>query len=253
MRITTGLLLGLGSWWPSAADASAVLDQSYAPASFPDGYSFLSREGSVPDWEIQTFTAGLTGQLAELDLPIWQDPAYDTGLTVDIFTFNGTQLGSLLGTLAIPSSSVPDGQGGGVAFPPSGTNPFAMILNTSSLGMNVTSGQSYAIAASATVLYPAGSAGNGIVWLGSAPTGTDNYPGGGEFFTFTNSIGSGSTLSGFGPDADLGFRTFVSPVAEPASVTVLAIGVLGLRLAHRRKAWIVRESSPIDPASRCSK
>jgi hypothetical protein len=179
MNLAKQLAFGLTLLLPGIASA-AVLDQSYAPPSFADGYSFLNRQGSIPDWEIQTFTAGLTGRLTEVDLPIWQDPAYNTGLTVDVFTFNGSQLGGLLGTLTLPS--VPDGQGGGVAFPTPGADPFAINLDIASLGINVVAGQGYAIAASATALYPAGVGGNGILWLGSDPNGgVDNYPGGGEF------------------------------------------------------------------------
>jgi hypothetical protein len=226
------IALGLMLLLPSMASA-AVLDQSFAPPSFPDGYSFLTRQVAFTSWELQTFTAGLTGQLVEVDLPIWQEPVYNTGLTVDIFTFNGTQLGSLLGTLTLPNTSVPIGAD---AFPPPGANPFAINLDTTSLDINVTAGQSYAIAASATALFPAGLGGNGINWLGSDPNGgVDNYPGGREFFTFTdgNSIGSGSMLSSFGPDADLGFRTFVAAVPEPASLTILIGTLLGLSLAYR--------------------
>jgi hypothetical protein len=187
---------------------------------------------SIPDWEIQTFTAGRTGRLTEVHLPIWQDPAYNTGLTVDVFTFNGSQLGGLLGTLTL--LSVPNGQGGGIADPPPGTNPFGINLDIASLGINVVVGQRYAIAASATALYPAGVGGNGIVWLGSDPNGAvDNYPGGGEFFTFTDAIGPSAVLSSFGADADLGFRTFVG-VPKPTNLTILLVSMLGVRLVRRR-------------------
>src|SRR5262249_23956299 len=95
----------------------------------------------------------------------------------------------------------------------------------------------YAIAASATALFPEGLGENGIDWLGSDPNGgVDNYPGGAEVFTFTNgnSIGSKSALFSFGPDADLGFRTFVAAaVPEPTSLTLLMAGLLGFG-AYRR-------------------
>ena len=227
------IILVLALLFPSGANA-AELDQSYAPPSFPDAYSFLTRQVSSTSWELQTFTAGLSGQLVEVDLPIWQEPIYDTGLTIDFFTFNGSRLVSLLGTLTLPNTSVPIGED---AFPPPGTNPFSINLSTASLDINVAAGQRYAVAASATALFPEGLGGNGINWLGSDPNGgVDNYPGGSEFFTFTNgnSIGPGSTLSSFGPDADLGFRTFVAAaIPEPTSLTLLIAALLGFG-AYRR-------------------
>jgi hypothetical protein len=211
------------------------IDQFYAPSSFYCGYSFLSRQGSIRDWSGQTFTAGLTGQLTQIDLPIWQDPAYNTGLTLDIFSFNGTSLGTLLGSVTIPSTSVPDGQPNGDAFPPQGSNPFALSVALSGLGINVTSGNMYAIAASATALYPAGEGGNGILWLGSDVQGPDNYTSGNEFFTYSDSIDSTSDLAHFSATADLGFKTYVAPVPEPSSLTLLALGgAVVLRILRKR-------------------
>jgi hypothetical protein len=231
---------------PVAAGA-ATLDQSYAPASFPSGYSFLTAQGSTTNWQGETFTAGLSGLLSQLVLPVWQDPAYATGVKLDVFSYSGTSLGTLLGTITVPSSAVPDGQGGGAAWPPPSTPPFAFSVNLASLGIDLAAGSQYAIAASATVPYPAGKGGNGIVWLGSNPAGPDNYTGGHEFFAAANTLSSSTHLATVGPTVDLGFQEFVIPTAVPEpSVAWMLVGGLAVigAVAGRRRITPVGDSSP---------
>lgn len=188
-----------------------MLDQSYATTSFSTGYSFLSRQGSPTSWAGETFTAGITGVLGSIDLPIWRDPGYATGLTLQVFAFNGNNLGALLGSVTLASSLVPTGEGNGSAFPPHGADPFALHVDLSLLGISLVAGQTYALAASATALYPSDLDGNGIIWYGSPGVGVDHYAGGHEFFAYSASLGAGTVLSDFGAAADLGFRTYVTP------------------------------------------
>ncbi|MBC7883348.1 MAG: hypothetical protein H7Y37_18815 [Anaerolineae bacterium] len=230
------------------AKAAGVVDQSFIPPSPYTSYVFATSTNSAGvNWIGQTFTTGLTGQLNQLDLAIWKDPAYDTGLVLDIFILNGTSLGSLLGTLTLPSSAVPNGIGS-FAIPPTG-NVLALSVDLTSLGINVVAGQGYAIATAATTIYQIPFtiplSGAGLIWLGSSPTSIDNYTGGQQF----SSVNTPSTGFTFGPGVDLGFRTYVIPeaVPEPSQICgLIGFGLMGgtaLIVRRRRKTALSNSKS----------
>ena len=179
----------------SNSNAAGVLDQANQASSFNFGFTFFTREGDPIHWEGQTITAGITGQLTRVDLPIWRQPDFDSGIHVEVLDSSLTVLGSV----TVASSLIP--MGNSAAFPPSGADPFSVSIDLSGLGINVAAGQSFVIAARSTALFPAGVGGNGIIWLG---LGGNPYGGGQEFLQFGTAVTD--TSLGF-EGADLGFRT----------------------------------------------
>lgn len=202
-NITLAMLL---AFCVSTSNAAGVLDQANQ-SSFNFGFSFLTREGQPIIWMGQTITAGITGQLTQVDLPIWRAPDYDSGIYLEVLNSSL----SVLGSVTVASSLIPTG-GPLHAFPPPGTEQFSVSIDLSGLGINVVAGQSFAIAARSTALFPAGIGGNGILWLGSDG---NPYSGGHQFGTSGTAVTdtSQSAFSG----ADLVFRTYV--LATPTDTT----------------------------------
>ena len=195
----------------STSNAAGVLDQANQASSFNFGFTFFTREGDPIHWEGQTITAGITGQLTQVDLPIWRQPDFDSGIHVEVLDSSLTVLGSV----TVASSLIP--MGNSAAFPPSGADPFSVSIDLSGLGINVAAGQSFVIAARSTALFPAGVGGNGIIWLGLEG---NPYGGGQEFLQFGTAVTD--TSLGFG-GADLGFRTYV--LANPVDTTPPALNL----------------------------
>jgi hypothetical protein len=229
------MALGVIAALASVGAHPATLDQGFVPSTTTtiNGYVCPSRVNAVPCWLAQSFTAGVTGELSSLDLAIWKEPTFITGVTVMVFTLNGNALGQALGGTNIPSSSVPNGNG--QAFPPIGANPFALSVNLAGLGINVSAGATYVVATTNDVPYPS-SAGNGILWLGSDPfSSVDIYTRGSGFVAFTGSLIPGTPLFNINTmPTDLGFRTYVTPIPEPASAFLLSLGLTLLALRARR-------------------
>jgi hypothetical protein len=199
-----GVVAGIAVNSAIAQVTTKVLDQANQASFFNNGFSFFTREGNSIRWAGQTITAGITGQLTQVDLPIWRQPDFDSGIHLQILNSSL----SVLGSVTVPSSSIRTGDG---AFPPPGADPFSVSIDLSGLGINVVAGQSFVIAARSTALFPAGIGGNGMNWLG---LGGDPYGGGHQFVQFATTI----TDTSFGSaGADLGFRTYV--LANPIDTT----------------------------------
>jgi hypothetical protein len=188
-----------------SANASAAVDQSLLSSNFT-----VQLQGGPNGPTGQSFTAGLTGRLSEVDL-------YTSGLIAngsntvnwEVRAGNGTG-GSVLG-------------GSSSTFPPVtfdfGNDVATLAFNTTSQNINVSAGSSY------TFLITSVTGSGDLATRGLlAQAGTNSYAGGRAY------VGSSVTDT---PNHDLGFQTHVIP--EPASATLLCAGVFGL-LGLRRRA-----------------
>jgi len=209
--LATCLATGLAR--PSAA--GPVLDQSHfvpAPASL---YAIVSTQSLA-----QTFTAGLAGQLAEVDMQLAKSAGATGDLTFTIrTTTNGLPNpddGQSLYTQTIALSSLPTND-----------DPFTQVpltaFDVSSAHINVTPGEVLALALSRT--------GPGTppwaTWQSSSDLGSNAYSRGAQYQRSSSS--SDWTLLTVGTvGQDAGFQTFVSSVPEPSTFALGSIGAAGL-------------------------
>jgi len=229
------LALGVSLLGSIPATAATVLDQSFAPSPCCAYYNFGESQ-SNQFWVGQTFTAGVTGQLSQVNLAIYKTPAFDTGLNVDIFAYSAgdSTLGALLGSVSLSNSQVPSFGG-----PGNPTNIYGLSLDLSGLDIGVSSGGTYAILAAVNGPTNYGTGPNiDVAWIGSDFEGlTDEYTGG-HYTQATGSLGAGSSVAGGFGNADLAFQTYVTPVPEPSTSWLMlsAIAALGTMLHKRRTA-----------------
>jgi hypothetical protein len=207
---------------------ASVLDQAYAPSSCCTYYEFGTSQSEYY-WEGQTFTAGLTGQLSQIDLAIYKNPSFDTGLSVDIFAYNPgvSTLGPLLGSISLGNSQIAN-----FAGPGNPSNIYGLSLDVSGLNIGVDSGSSYAILAAVNnpINYQPGS--DAISWIGSSFMGSDEYAAG-HFTQAFGALADGTSISGGFGGADLGFKTYVTAVPAPPTSWLFLSGWL-LLMACRR-------------------
>ena len=188
--------------------AVTIVDQS----NLTDEY----RGGSAVGFPTaQTFTVGVDGILASIDLQLVNSTGTDETLRFDLMsTIDGAPGASLFST-SIPSSSIPI-----VDFLE--PIPFTSV-DVSSLGLQVDSGDVLAFGVSGGALSPPWS-----IWA-TAPNSTPNYTDGKPFqFRF------GWQESAFN---DLTFRTFVEtePVPEPLPLaSLVSLVIVGSSLFVRR-------------------
>jgi hypothetical protein len=154
----------------------------------------------------QTFTAGISGALDQVDLYLDREASTEEPLTVeirDVVGATGAPGTSVLASASVPAASVPTVATGffavGFASPPS-----------------VTAGTKYAI-----VAYVGGD-GRYFWWRGTCCASGDLYPGGGAFDAFES-----PPSSWFSAAFDLAFQTYVIPAATIADL-IAAVEALDL-------------------------
>jgi hypothetical protein len=174
---------------PAPAGAQ-TLDQSQTNGDGGSFFIFGDQAGA------QTFTAGVTDTLDQVDLLVFRDASTTGALQVEIWaTSGGLPTGPPLSSASVPAASVPVSPPGWVSVPLSGPPLLA--------------GTQYAI-----VVYAPTSANGSFYWTNSSgnvvpPGPIDLYPAGELFF---RPFGTG-TFGGPFPPADFAFRTFVGPPA----------------------------------------
>jgi hypothetical protein len=169
-------VIGLAMIAPGPALAG-VLDQQQT--STGGGGPQISSSSSAS----QTFTAGVSGELDQVDLSLGSNGPI-APLTIEIRNVSGGAPGStILASHSVPISSVPV------------THAFVPVSFIAPVP--VVAGTQYAI-----VAYSFTGSGQYYVWTGS---GSDSYAGGGTFFASPPS-GAWTTLVN-----DLGFKTYVVP------------------------------------------
>ncbi len=193
------------------ASAQIVVDQ-VADALAPFNPSGELGGPIIADFQsaLQTFTVGVGGTLAGVELQVQQGggPPVPTGdLIVSILGTTGgaPNFNQNFGSVSLPASSMPP-------FDNFATAPFT-LFDVSGLGIAVTPGDVLAI----EVSYPT-DVGSYFVWDAEV----DAYPGGTSYIY--------EPLGGFifATSRDLGFRTTVL-IPEPASAALLMLGGMALR------------------------
>jgi Bacterial Ig-like domain (group 1) len=184
---------------PAAANATGTLDQQQTDTS--GGAELIGDLGHIS--AAQTFTAGLSGALDQVDLFLLKSgggsPSPTLPLTVEIRTVDGggAPSATVLASALVPASSVP-ACCSGAFVPVAFTLPAAVVAGTQ-----------YAI-----VAYTADSVG-GYFWPFSSG---DVYTGGAHWFSLRSPPTTWTTLGG----SDLAFKTYVT-VAGPGPPATLTL------------------------------
>ncbi len=177
---------------PASTFAAGTLDQEYDPSPWGgDWHSF------GPTYPLaQTFTAGVTGSLAQVDLYIAifeQDHPGTLTVQIQSLDSNGLPSGTVLGSGTVPESSV-GAAWGWVSIPLSAPAP-------------VTAGTRYALVVFSEFLglYKIGSACHNPDWCSSSVS--PDYAGG-------EVLGKGGGWYSLTKNYDLLFRTYVMPASD---------------------------------------
>jgi hypothetical protein len=197
--IFVGAALSLGGN-AGRASAGLMLDQVNDPGDQAGAFLFYTGNSLV-----QTFTAGLSGKLDEIDVRIANHAGATDPVILELWTLSGTTLGSQIGSdHSLPASSVPSTQGF-VSFDLSANAPSIAAGDHLAILLKTDSTSEFA--------------------FGWQVTQTPSYAGGEGFFT-----ADGSKLVSFFSDptlVDFGFKTFVDPssdpIPEPSSLVLASI------------------------------
>jgi hypothetical protein len=181
MGIAAVLVLLVAGVAATPASATGTLDQQFAPAS-------LNLDGAFGSelLRAQTFTAGITGTLDQVDVALSKvgTPAGPLKVQIRTLALGGQPSATVLAEEDVPEASVPFDDWVAVPLSP----PAPSVLGTR-----------YAIVLSG----PMGA--SFYSWSGANPGG---YADGQPFFSLDN--GSSWSLGG---SADFGFKTYVTPTA----------------------------------------
>ncbi len=223
MRVGVTLALLILFATPATAGAAGTLDQSNTAPLLSAAFGMGTANGSESR-TAQTFTAGLSGGLDQVDLQVGKfgfcSGASGVDLTVQITTVSaGLPTSTVLGSGTIPEASVPTGNSASSITSAPLTTPAA-----------VAAGTSYAIVLSAP---------------GATCTESDPFGGGSEYPAYlwgagydngvTNTYPSGSAVSSSdggatwisAPNYDLIFKTYVSPLPTTLETTASSNVTIG--------------------------
>jgi hypothetical protein len=214
--------------------AAPILDQSLSDSG-SGAATTVRADGPSDAWDFvtlgQSFTAGFTGQLTQVDVSVYRGTTSALAdLVLGIYTLDTFGLpdtsGPPLATASLPSS----------AFPTSSATLGFQSFDLTSEGFFVTTGNSYVIVLSTTdnsTFIP-------YLWRLRFP----NAYAGGDAFISRGDVDGGDWnehLLGITP-SDLAFQTFVDPeaippaVPEPSSLALATLGAAGLVGRRRRKS-----------------
>jgi hypothetical protein len=196
-----------------------TLDQSHVVPGSGADYAVVTTQSLA-----QTFTVGLSGLLAEIDLQISKNTGATGDLAFTIRTTSGglpnTDDGQSLFTTVIPLSSIPTVD-----------SPFDTVsvtaIDVSSATIMVTPGEVLALGLSRT--------GAGVPPWATWRSSTDNYSGG-ALYQRSGPTSSWDPVLITTVGQDAGFQTYISTVPEPSSLVLAGISTLvglGLRTWKR--------------------
>lgn len=188
---------------PVSASAAGTLDQSQTTQTPAGAAGWVT----TSTWNAQTFTAGSSGRLDQIDL-LLQRSGFPGTLSVEIrTTLDGTPTNTVLATATVPEAGVSCCSFDWISVPLATPAPSTI-------------GTQYAIVLSAPTAGGCDSSGNcdGFYW-GAALT--NPYPGGTQ--VFSNDGGANWFPVFLTPDLDFAFKTYVSPPL-PTSVSQCLMG-----------------------------
>lgn len=180
------------------------------------------------DLNAQTFTVGVNGVLAAVDVYLWMQIGAETDvnpITLQVFNVSDGFPTTSLGMTTIAPSSVP-------------LDPGAFVnVDVSHFGVRVSSGDQLAIALQSVFPRPNEA---GYAWAGTESAGGAVYPRGGVSIR-KNGEPNWTPLP-FGIEMDFGFRTYVASepaaVPEPGTLTLLGVGFAATAWRARRRRSI---------------
>ncbi len=188
-------VLALVAAVPASAQAAGALDAQYEAPQCDPGATLPSVNVSATSFDegAQTFIPEKSGQLDQVDLKLFTH-GVTAALTVEIRTTTAGEPGAtVLGSGSLPASSAPDSSSTFVSVPLTSPAP-------------VSAGVRYAIVIRSTTEHP------GWQWCGDFEA---TYPGGQAWSRFGFPDPSAGTWSSPFANADLGFRTYVTPSGPP--------------------------------------
>jgi hypothetical protein len=176
----------------AATAAAALIPAASASAGTLDQQQTISNFGGLPvdsnNSKAQTFTAGLTGQLDQVDLAV-SGMSVTTPLTVQIRDGSATAPGdTVLAGASVPTSAV--------------TSSESFVPITFASPAPVTAGTQYSIVAFNDA--------SGWFWYSGQTPVTSAYPGGRLYGSSSGPPATGPWSAG-NPDADFEFKTYVAP------------------------------------------